>query len=102
MMAKEINTLNVLMVTARYFPYMGGIETHVHEVGRRLVDRGINITILTTMPQTPTNLQPHPLPQEETIEGMRIVRVPAWPPQRDYYIAPEIFSLIKHGEWDIV
>jgi len=41
----------VLMVTPRYFPYMGGTETHVHEVGRRLVQDDIDVTILTTMPQ---------------------------------------------------
>lgn len=35
-MTPQTKTLNVLMVTPRYFPYMGGIETHVHEVGRRL------------------------------------------------------------------
>lgn len=99
-MASAIRKLNILMVTARYFPYMGGIETHVHEVGRRLAERGSNVTILTTVPTPPAHSQP--LPEEETIEGMRIIRVPAWPPQRDYYIAPEIFSLVKHGGWDLV
>jgi glycosyltransferase involved in cell wall biosynthesis len=86
------------MVTARYFPYMGGIETHVHEVGRRLAERGVNITILTTAPHISTD----PLPREEEVEGMRVIRVPAWPPERDYYIAPEIFALIKRGTWDLV
>jgi hypothetical protein len=40
----------VLMVTARYFPYVGGTETHVYEVSRGLAARGMEITILTTMP----------------------------------------------------
>lgn len=97
-MPGNIQPLNVLMVTARYFPYMGGIETHVHEVGRRLAERGVNITVLTTAPHSSTDL----LPREEEVEGMRIIRVQAWPPERDYYIAPEIFTLIKHGKWDLV
>ena len=97
-MTREISALRVLMVTPRYFPYMGGIETHVHEAGRRLVEKGINVTLLTTMPHIPHN----PFPKEEVIEGMRVIRVRAWPPQRDYYIAPEIYSIIEHGEWDIV
>ena len=29
------------MVTPRFLPKMGGIETHVYEVGRRLVARGV-------------------------------------------------------------
>ncbi len=35
-MPGESRSLRVLMVAARYFPYMGGVETHVYEVGRRL------------------------------------------------------------------
>lgn len=89
---------NVLMVTPRYFPYMGGIETHVHEVGRRLVKSGVNITLVTTMPYVLSAS----LPQEEVIEGMRVIRVPAWPRQRDYYIAPALSFLIKSGKWDII
>ncbi len=97
-MAGETSSLNVLMVATRYFPYIGGVETHVYEVGRRLAGRGINITVLTTVPYTSAT----PLPKEEVIEGMRIIRVRAWPSQRDYCIAPEMFSLIKHGAWDLV
>jgi len=77
---------------------MGGIETHVYEVGRRLASRGIGVTILTTAPHTSAT----PLPQEEVIEDMRIIRVRAWPAQRDYCITPKIFSVIKYGAWDLV
>src|SRR6266567_8566470 len=78
LMAGETSRLNVLMVATRYFPYTGGVETHVYEVGRRLASRGINITVLTTVPYTLTT----PLPKEEVIEGMRIIRVRAWPARR--------------------
>lgn len=90
--------LNVLMVTPRYFPYMGGIETHVHEVGRLLTQRNISITLLTTMPRISSTQ----VPKEELVGGMRVIRVPAWPPERDYYIAPAMYSLIKDGKWDLV
>jgi glycosyltransferase involved in cell wall biosynthesis len=91
------SSLNILMVTARYFPYMGGIETHVHETARRLVTHGVNVTLLTTAPHS-TTLPP----KEEVIEGIHVLRVRAWPPQRDYYIAPEIYSIVEGGGWDIV
>jgi glycosyltransferase involved in cell wall biosynthesis/GT2 family glycosyltransferase len=90
--------LRVLLVTARYFPYIGGVETHVHEVGRRLASNGVNITLLTTMPYSLST----PLPKEEVVEGMRIIRVRAWPRERDYYFAPEMYSIIKQGDWDLV
>jgi len=92
------SALMVLMVTPRYFPYMGGLETHVHEAGRRLVENGVDLTLLTTAPHT----YPTPLPKEEVSEGMRIIRVRAWPPGRDYYIAPEIYSITRRGKWDLV
>jgi glycosyltransferase involved in cell wall biosynthesis len=90
--------LKILMVTPRYFPYMGGIEVHVHEVGRRLVNYGIEITLLTTQPHTPYP----PQPDHEVVEGMQIVRVPAWPPQRDYYIAPKMVEVVQRGAWDLI
>lgn len=97
-MSKETQSLRVLMVTPRYFPYMGGIETHVHEVGRRLVRKGVDVSLLTTLPPDLATA----LPREEEIEGMHVMRVHAWPPQHDYYIAPEINSIIKRGEWDLI
>lgn len=86
------------MVTPRYFPLMGGIETHVHEVGRRLAQAGIKLTLLTTRPPGLA----FPLPRETDVEGMHIIRVKAWPSQRDYYIAPEIYRLVKLGQWDLI
>lgn len=92
------NALNVLMVTPRYFPYLGGIETHVYEVGRRLVRNGVNVTLLTTIAHD----FPVPLPREDIVEGMQVIRVQAWPRECDYYVAPEIYSIITSGIWDII
>jgi len=92
------DTLRVLMVTPRYFPYMGGIETHVHEVGRRLVRRNVDVTILTTMP----SMNGITLPGEADVEGMHVVRVPVLLNKNDFYIAPEMYSFITHGGWDLI
>ena len=90
--------LRLLMVSARYFPDMGGIETHVHEVARRLVHKGVDVTILTTMPQHTLT----PLPCETVSEGITIIRVNAWSHTSDLCIAPEVYSVIKKGNWDLV
>ncbi len=91
--------LRVLMVTPRFFPFMGGIETHVYEVGRRLAQTGVDVTVLTTRQRTVSGTT---LPREETIEGMRVLRVHSWPAERDYHIAPEMYTLIQQGGWDLV
>jgi len=87
--------MRIVMVSARYFPFMGGIETHIHEVGTRLVTRGHSVTVLTTDPTGGW-------PAEEDVSGIRVVRVRAWPERRDYYFAPGIYSALVNGAWDVV
>lgn len=94
-----VRGLRILMVTPHYFPDMGGIETHVYEVGRRLARHGIEVTILTTV--TPGKYPD--LPPRETIhDGMRIIRVPALPHTGDLCIAPQLTSCMREGRWDLV
>jgi glycosyltransferase involved in cell wall biosynthesis len=83
------------MVAVRYFPFMGGVETHVYEVSRRLVQQGFEVTVVTTNPDGN-------LPIEETREGVQIVRVAAWPRQRDFCVSPELYRLIASRRWDII
>lgn len=87
--------LRVLMVTARYYPLMGGTETHTYEVARRLAAEGVQVTIGTTDPS-------RSLPSEERTNGVTVVRVPAWPAKHELYVAPGITQLITAGQWDIV
>ena len=94
-MPTEPSPLRVLVVAARYLPYMGGLETHVYEVGRRLARAGVEVTVLTTDVSGR-------LPAFEESEGMRIRRVRAWPANKDYYFAPGIYRVITCGRWDLV
>lgn len=87
--------MRLLLVTARYFPFMGGIETHTYEVGRRLSRAGLDVTILTTDPGGRL------LPAEER-EGVRIRRVRAWPAHKDYYFAPGVARVVAEGGWDVI
>ena len=60
-----------------------------------MVQAGVDVTVLAT------SRQPG-LPTEEEVEGVQIRRVPAWPADRDYYFAPEIWKVIRSGGWDVV
>jgi glycogen synthase len=95
MLARASEPLRILMVTPRYFPDMGGVETHVSEVARRLAYTGTDVTILTTD-------RTGRLPAREQIDGVSIRRVRAWPAQRDYYFAPAISRVVAEGSWDMV
>ena len=87
----------VLMVCARYLPDMGGIETHVHETARRLSESGsFDVTVLATD-------RSRRLPKREVLDGITVLRVPAWPRNRDFYLAPGIASTVgQPGRWDLV
>ncbi len=89
-MPSEPGPLRVLLVAARYFPSMGGVETHIYEVGRRLAQAGVEVTVLTTDVSGR-------LPAVEESEGVRILRVRAWPANKDYYFAPGIYRVITSG-----
>ena len=94
-MPTEPGPLRVLLVAARYFPYLGGLETHVYEVGRRLARASVEVTILSTDVSGR-------LPAVEEVDGMQIRRVRAWPANKDYYFAPGIYRVITRGGWDLV
>jgi glycosyltransferase involved in cell wall biosynthesis len=84
------------MVCPRYLPELGGIETHVYEVTRRLSALGgFEITVLATD-------RSRQLPRKEAVEGIPVMRVPAWPRKRDYYLAPGIAAVIRQRRWDLV
>lgn len=85
----------VLVATPRYFPFSGGVENHVYQTAKRMAEQGIDVTVLTTNPGGK-------LPVSETIEGVAVRRVRAWPAKGDLYFAPGIYRVIRRGGWDLV
>jgi glycogen synthase len=94
-MSNRFSPLRVLHVTPGYFPHVGGVQTHIHEVGWRLARAGVKVTVLTTDVTGQ-------LPPVEEAEGMQILRVRSWPVNKDYYFAPGIYRIITSGQWDLV
>jgi glycosyltransferase involved in cell wall biosynthesis len=92
----ERRSLRVLQVAARATPDLGGIETHLDEVGRRIGAGGdIDLTVLATD-------RTRRRAREEQRDGYLLRRVPAWPRERDYYLAPAIYRQVRRGEWELV
>ena len=86
----------VLMVVQRFFPEMGGIETHVAEVATRLAAQGeFDVTVLATD-------RSGRLARTEERDGVHIVRRRSWPAERDYYASPGVAEVIARGSWDLV
>jgi glycosyltransferase involved in cell wall biosynthesis len=82
-------------VTPRVAPHLGGVETHVLEVASRLAAHHVGSAILTA-DETPR------LPRRDELDGVPVMRAPAWPSNRDYLFAPEMLTGIQRGGWDVV
>jgi glycosyltransferase involved in cell wall biosynthesis len=88
--------IRVLMVTARFLPDLGGVETHTHEVSRRIAKHNdFNVTVLTT---DPTGTRP----VCEQFDGFTVLRCRSYPRNRDYYFAPALYGLILKGQYDLI
>ena len=88
--------IRVLVVTASFYPDLGGLETHVYEVTRRIAIRGdLKVTVLTT-DRSGTR------PAREELENFTVFRCRAYPRQRDYYFAPFIYQHILNENYDLV
>ena len=83
------------MVTSLYPPYVGGVETHVHEVARRIAAKGLDLTVLTT------DLTGQ-LPSVEHEGLLTVRRYPAWPRRADLYISPALVRQVREGGYDLV
>jgi len=59
--------LKILFLTNYFYPHVGGVEKHVHEIGRKLSDKNQKITIITEKFDKK-------LKNEEIVQGIKVVR----------------------------
>jgi glycosyltransferase involved in cell wall biosynthesis len=86
----------VLQVVQRFAPELGGLETHVAEVTKRLAGlRDVEVTVLTTD-------RTGSLPREDEINGVRVIRRRSYRRNGEEYLAPGIVPVIRGGGWDLV
>lgn len=71
----SLERCHVLFLTESFHPVLGGGETHIRDLGRRLVASGWPATVVTRR-SNPTS------PQEEVVDGIRVLRVPPSGPGR--------------------
>ena len=70
-MTRSASALHILLVSHYFPPHMGGIENVVAGEARHLAETGHHVTVLTTAIGAPAGAQESP-------DGYRVVRVPAW------------------------
>ncbi len=63
--------MKILFVLTYYRPHVSGLTIYVERLARALAARGHDVTVLTSQ-------YLKTLPQEEILDGVRVVRVPVW------------------------
>jgi len=66
---KALRHPRVLFLTESFYPVLGGGETHIRDLGRRLLASGWEVIVLARQGEATW-------PREERLEGIRVLRVP--------------------------
>lgn len=87
--------MKIAQICPRYFPDIGGVETHVKEISERLVRAGHEVEVITT--DTTGKLS-----KRETINGVKVIRFRSFAPGNAYYFSPQIYTYLKKHDYDVI
>jgi len=82
--------MRIAFVTPRFYPHIGGVETHVFELARRME---FDVEVLATDPSGK-------LKKVEEIGGIRVRRFKSYAPGNAYFFSPELWSYLKKHSRD--
>jgi glycosyltransferase involved in cell wall biosynthesis len=90
--------MKILQLTQHYLPYLGGVETHVHEINKRLVKDGFEIDVITQREPNTSDF--------EVKDQISIHRVPSITPLKLKYglgtVMPQMFLKMRELEPDVI
>lgn len=87
--------MKIAQVCSRYYPTIGGAETHVREISERLAEKGFNIEVITTDPSWK-------LPNSEVINKVKVIRFKSIAPNDGFFFSPQIWFYLRKNKYDIV
>jgi len=87
--------MRIAFVTPRFYPEIGGVETHVFEIARRMKE--FDVEVLATDPSGK-------LAKAEEIEEIKVRRFKSFAPGNAYFFSPELWSYLKRhsADYDLI
>jgi len=80
--------MKVVFFCAYYYPHVGGYCSNIHELAKRLVEQGHKVKVVTCNTEH--------MPEEEYMDGVYILRLPAWDLLNKTYPIPKpSWSLLR-------
>ena len=91
--------MRIAQVCPAFYPYGGGVETHVYEISKRLAKK-FEVDILTTLPITGFR----DVKKVEEMDGFTVRRFMSFAPFGAYYFSLSLYRYLKKnsGEYDII
>ena len=88
--------MKIAQVCPRFYPDIGGVETHVYEISKRLA-KNFEVEVLTTDPAGK-------YPKVEEIDGFTVRRFKSIAPSEAYYFSLEMYRFLKRhsSDYDII
>jgi glycosyltransferase involved in cell wall biosynthesis len=88
--------MKICQVCHRFPPYIGGIETHVYEISKRLA-KEFDVEVLTTDPSGK-------LKRKEEMEGFIVRRFKSYAPFEAYYFSLDLYRYLRKNsyEYDVI
>jgi len=89
--------MKIAQVCDKYYPYIGGVATHVKEISKRMAKKGFNVEVLTVDPSGK-------LLREEVINDIRVKRFRSWAPNGIYHFSVELHGCLRNdsSKYDII
>jgi len=86
--------VKVVQICPRYYPYIGGLETHVENISKRLAKK-YDVSVYTTDPSGK-------FPRNEEITGVNVRRFKCITPSDAYHFSFGLLRELKKSKFDIV
>jgi len=87
--------MKIIQVCPRYSPQIGGVETHVKELSKKLVEKGFEVEIYSTDPQNKKL-------SVKFVDGVKISICRSFAPNESYYFSPTLYNLLKKARYDVI
>lgn len=87
--------MKILQVAPRYPPQAGGVETHVKEISERLIERGHEVTVVTTDSGNGGK-------RRERRNGVSVRRYRSVAPNGAMHFCPQITAAVRRSNTDVV
>lgn len=87
--------MKIVHACNRYYPYFGGLETHVQNISEKMVQQGHEVHVYSTDPSGK-------LPAEEQINGINVHRFKCFAPNDSYFLSTDLYRSLRATDCDVI